>query len=179
MSHHPISFPSNGTAASSSSSSASASSIWSSPNIGQMAEMSQDWFRKMINDSADLIRVSFESSQYNNVELFDFISQSQPLPLQSTYSESPQQQQPIDPFNSLPNQILPDIPDFPIFCDGGGLFTPDPSREPSKIVSSFAASSRESVQARSPPRKDFNQFNFQVKRGRRYHNTTLFGQYFQ
>ena len=173
MSRHPNSFPFHGT-----SSSSTSSSIWSSPNIGQMTEMSQDWYRKMMNDSADLIRVSLES-QYKDMELSEFISQSQPPP-QANFSSASHHLIDSFPFNSLPNQVLPDIPDLSLFCGGGGaLFTPEPSRYSSKEASS-KASNRGSLQ---PQLQHINVdppvLRGQAPRGRRYHNTNLLAQYCQ
>lgn len=128
----------------------------------------------MMNDSADLIRISFES-QYKDIELSEFVSQSQPPP-HASYSASSQQSIDSFPFNSLPDQILPDIPDIPIFC--GALFTPEPSRNPSKEASSSVESNRGSAQPQ-PRQNIFNQFNHQAPRGRRYHNTNLLAQYCQ
>jgi hypothetical protein len=175
MSRHPNSFSFHGTASSSSSASASSSSsIWSSPNIGQMTEMSQDWYRKMMNDSAELIRVSLES-QYKDMELSEFISHSQPQPLQVNYYSSSQQTIDNFPFNSLPNQDLPDIPDLTLFFGGAALFTPEPTREASKETSSSITSNPGSVK----PQLSQNILNHQAPRGRRYHNTNLLAQYCQ
>ena len=168
MPPHPNSFQFHGT------SSSTPSSIWSSPNIGQMTEMSHDWYHKMMNDSADLIRVSLES-QYKEMELSEFISQSQPPPQPNL--------QTIDnfPFNSLPNQVLPDLPDIPLFCGSGGgaLFTPEPSKQPSKSTS-LLTSNRGSVKPPHPQKTSEPAVSrVHVSRGRRYHNTNLLAQYCQ
>lgn len=129
-----------------------------------MTEISHDWYRKMMNDSAELINVSLES-QYKEMEFSNFISQSQPTPqIQSNYVAS--QLDPF-PFNSLPSQVLPDIPDIPMYF--GALLTPEPSRNHSREPS-LVTSNRESVQ---PPEAH------KSSRGRKYHNSNLLAHHCQ
>ena len=175
------------------------SSVWSSPNIGQMTEMSQEWYRKVINDSAEQFKMSFDS-QYNGKQL-DFstlISHSQPNPrFQSNFHRHNQTiEDPIFPFNSFPECIqtpsndfsdfpdLPDIHDLPELSDisnyysnprnHGKLFTPDQSSNNQSRSHSFP----HSVLIGASPIKKLEIKN-QTTRGRKYQNSNLLAQFCQ
>lgn len=133
------------------------SSVWSSPNIGQMTETSQDWYKKMMNDSAELIKISFQP-EYQELDFSYFITQSQPASIQEVDTT-------MFPFNSLPN-----VSDFDTsnFFD---TFTP----ETSEITSSILQSSS----SRISPKKTNYSGVVHISRGRKYHNTNLLAQYCQ
>lgn len=170
----PTSSTPNGHPNTSTSSSNPASSIWSSPNIGQMTEMSHDWYKKMINDSAELIRFSLQP-QYQQIDLASFITQSQPsiippLPQQEEGEET------IFPFNSLPN--LSDYDSSSFMC-GALLFTPDQSGN-SSILPTMESPIKESIAFDgTTANTSTSAYQPQQSRGRKYLNTNLLARFCQ
>lgn len=163
-----------------SSNSTGSSSVWSSPNIGQMTEMSQEWYRKMLTD-ANQLKLSFGS---NSADLFQVIHSHSPnQPQVNTNnifsSNSHESIESYFPFNSFstcePVQShfadIPDIPNFssPQLQPFASLFiTPEDS--------SYLESSRNgSVLIGSSPIKKFISRAVPT-RGRKYHNTNLLAQ---
>ena len=143
--------------------------------MGQMTEMSQEWYRKMMNDSAELIKMSCQP-QYQQLDFSAYITQSQPISI----PQQPLDQIGVNPdddtfflFNSLPNDptLIPDF-DTTNFLSGSLLYTPDASGNSSVMPS-----------CNSPIKEVFSTGVFQPplasSRGRKYHNTNLLAQYCQ
>lgn len=150
----------------STSSSSSTSSVWSSPNIGQMTEMSQEWYRKMMSDGAELIKLSLDP-EYKEIDFSAFITQSQPpphIPSNQSFDET------VFPFNSLPLTEESSI-DFNFM--GGALLTPVSSSI--SHLSTHASSSVSNTIVPSPIKSNRGT----SARGRKYHNTNLLAQYCQ
>ena len=153
----------------------SSSSVWSSPNIGQMTEMSQEWYKKMMTDGAELVKLSLEP-QFKEIDFSAFITQSQPPPvIQANFSSNSSQSfdDTIFPFNSLPLADETSL-DFNNFL-GGALLTPDPSSSSASVHQSTRPnSSIPNTIVPSPTRH-----RGAMSRGRKYHNTNLLAQYCQ
>lgn len=155
-----------------STSNSTTSSVWSSPNIGQMTEMSQDWYKKMINDSAELIKISCQP-QYQQLDFSAFITQSQPS------IASNQDDDTIFPFNSLPNYSEFDASNF---LDGALLYTPDQSGNSSILPLKCSSPSPfhiQQIDLTKTNKESFHSGVGQSSRGRKYHNTNLLAQYCQ
>ena len=138
-----------------------------------MTEMSQEWYKKMMTDGAELVKLSLEP-QYKEIDFSAFITQSQPS--QSNFSVSSQSfdDDSIFPFNSLPlteNSSL----EFN-FMGGGALLTPDPS---SSTRQSTRPNSTISNSLAQSPTKHYMSSRGTSSRGRKYHNTNLLAQYCQ
>lgn len=172
---HPEMFPSpNDKQNVASSSTPSSSSVWSSPNIGQMTEMSQEWYRKMMTDGAELVKLSFEP-QYKDIDFSAFITQSQPPPhIESNSATQSSFDDEIFPFNSLPLVDGSSMDNYSFL--GGALLTPNPS---STGQITRPSSSIPNTVIPSPIRKHSVSSRGQLSRGRKYHNTNVLAQYCQ
>lgn len=165
-----------------SSGNSSGSSVWSSPNIGQMTEMSQDWYRKMLND-ADQLKISFGA---NSADLFQVNQQTQlsnkPKINTKTNNFSSNSNESIEsyfPFNSFSTcgAIHPhfaDIPDIPNFSSP--QLQPFTSLYITPEDSSLLESSRNGsvLIGSSPVKKCITRAA--PTRGRKYHNSNVLAQ---
>jgi hypothetical protein len=171
--------------------------IWSSPNIGQMTEMSQDWYRKIMADSAEQLKIVLDNTHFRPLTLDDY---SLPLELgdSSHLNFSHQQSQPqsqsnqydhqefysenessLFPFNSFPielNQLGSDdmdLPEIPIFSS-----PQDQKMTFSNFSNSFATPEQSSHPSTRPgstqysPNKVFKGYSA-TTRGRKYHNSNI------
>lgn len=158
--------------------------------------MSQDWYRKMLSDSADLIKNSYEN-QLNNMDFSQFMANSQPAPhINSNYSISALhsiEDTEILAFNSLPNALDFDFTDCsrednPFIISNShpnsGIFTPDLSAQnnTSNVFNTSSVNQCSSVLNTSPVRYGTSvpaspEILFTSKgtssRGRKYQNTNL------
>lgn len=161
----------------------SSNSVWSSPNIGQMTEMSHEWYKKMLNDSAELIQQSIDS-QFNSVDLSQFITTtSQPASLNHAHYSAAAlhsiEETDITPFNSLPTAADFDF----INCDeenpfinfNASLFTPNSSIQNS---SSNSVHDTSPVKMATSPEKVYTSRGVSA-RGRKYQTTNLLAQFCQ
>ena len=144
------------------------SSIWGSPNINQMTEMSQKWFQNMFQDTSEIIKkVSIDDDTFNVLDYSNLVINSQP---QNSHLSAVDDS--VFPYNSLPN---------PTDCDFGINYSEKQhpySIIPQKLLTpedSFLGSKIHSKSQLEP----FSMRANALARGRKYHNSNTLAQYCQ